>query len=86
MVSAPQTGSTRAWPKPWRTWLAGIRQVVETVTERLLAACRLDYERPHDLRGFHARLAAKVGLHNACAWLNRKLGQPDLAFAALIDR
>jgi len=32
VVSAPQTGSRRAWPKPWRTWLAGIRQVVESVT------------------------------------------------------
>ena len=85
VVSAPQTGSKRAWPKPWRTWLAGIRQVVETVTERLLEAFRLDHERPHDLSGFHARVAAKVGLHNACVWLNRELGRPDLAFADLID-
>jgi hypothetical protein len=85
VVCAPQTGSNRAWPKPLRTWLAGIRQVVETVTERLLEACRLDHERPHDLGGFQARLAAKVGLHNACVWLNRTRGRPDLAFADLID-
>jgi hypothetical protein len=85
VVSAPQTGSKRAWPKPLRTWLAGIRQVVETVTERLLEACRLDHERPHELDGFQARLAAKIALHNACVWLNRRLGRPDLAFADLID-
>ena len=30
-------------------------------------------------------VAAKAGLHNACGWLNRKLGRPDLAFADLID-
>ena len=85
VVCPPQSDSKRRWPKPLRTWLAGIRQVVETVTERLLEAFRLDHERPHDLSGFHARVAAKVGLHNVCLWLNRKLGRPDLAFADLID-
>ena len=85
VVCAPQTGSKRRWPKPLRRWLAGIRQVVETVTERLLESFRLDHERPHDLTGLQARLAAKVGLHNACLWLNRRLGRPDLATVGLID-
>ncbi len=85
VVSAPQTGSKRAWPKPLRTWLAGIRQVVETATERLLEPFRLDHERPHAPDGLLARLAAKVALHNACVRLNRTLGRPDLAVATLID-
>lgn len=85
VVCAPQTGSKRAWPKPWRRWLAGIRQVVETTTERLLEAFRLDHERPHDLSGLQARLAAKAALHNVCVWLNRRAGRSDLAFADLVD-
>lgn len=85
VVCPPQTGSTRAWSKPLKTWLAGIRQVIETVTDRLLFTFRLDRERPHDLSGLQTRLAAAVGLHNFCVWLNRTLGRPDLAMADLIS-
>lgn len=85
VVCPPQAGSARAWAKPWRTWLAGLRQVIETVNDRLLAPFRLDRERPHALDGLQARLAAKIGLHNVCLWLNRRLGRPDLAIADLID-
>ena len=57
--------------------------------DRSLAAARglpfrLRQERPHDLTGLQARLAAKVALHNFCLWLNRRLGRPGLAFADLI--
>ena len=38
-------------------------------------------ERPHDLTGFQAHLAAKVSLHNFCIWLNVYLGRTPLAFA-----
>jgi hypothetical protein len=85
VVCPPQSDSARAWPKPLRRWLAGIRQIVETVNDRLLATFRLDRERPHALDGLQARLAAKVGLHNFCCWLNRRLGRPSLAVADLID-
>jgi hypothetical protein len=84
VVCPPQSDSKRAWPKPRRRWLAGIRQIVETVNDRLLATFRLDRERPHALDGLQARLAAKAALHNACIWLNRRLGRRDLAFADLI--
>jgi hypothetical protein len=85
VVSAPQTGSTRAWPRPWRRWLAGIRQGIESVTDRLLFVCGLDRERPHAMSGLLARLAAAVGLHNVCAWLNRTHGRGLLCFADLVD-
>jgi hypothetical protein len=81
----PQRGSKRYWPKPWRGWHATIRQVIEAVNDHLLGTFRLDQERPHDLTGFQARVAAKVALHNVCIWLNRKLGRPDLAFAEVLD-
>jgi hypothetical protein len=85
VICPPQTGSKRAWPKPLKRWLAGLRQVIETVNERLLPRFRLEHERPDTLDGFQARLAAKIGLHNVCLWLNRQLDQPDLARAELID-
>ena len=45
---------------------------------------RLDRERPHALSGLHARLAAKIALHNFCIWVNEQLGRPRLAFADLV--
>jgi len=65
--------------------LAGVRQIVETVYEKLTHTFRLDRERPHDLSGFQARLAAKMALHNVCIWLNAQLGRLQLAFAALVN-
>ena len=86
VISPPQKKRTRhPWPKAWRRWLAGIRQIVETTHAKLLLTFRLERERPHHLQGFRARLAASVALHNFCIWLNRQLGRPPLAFASLID-
>lgn len=85
VVSAPQTGSERARSKPWKRWLAGIRQIVESVNDRLLFGCGLDRERPHALSGLLARLAAAVGLHNFCARLNRNHGRGLTCFADLVD-
>lgn len=62
----PQRNSKRPWPKRWRRWLAGIRQIVETVYHKLFHTLRLDRERPHALEGFQARLAAKMALYNFC--------------------
>jgi hypothetical protein len=72
------------WSKRLRRWLAGVRQIVETVYEKLWHTFRLDRDRPHDLSGFQARLAAKIALHNFCIWLNGQLGRPRLAFADLV--
>lgn len=85
VVCPPQSDRHRAWPKPLRRWLAGLREVVATVTDRLRETFRLEHERPHARDGRLARLAAKVGLPNVCRWFNRQRGRPDLAFADLID-
>lgn len=85
VISPPQRTSPHTWPKPLRRLLYSVRQIVETVHDKLLNTFRLARERAHDLNGFRVRLAAKVSLHNFCIWLNRQLGRPDLAFADLID-
>jgi Transposase DDE domain len=84
VLCPPYRSAARNWPRALRRWLAGLRQIVESVNAKLLVTFRLDRERPHTLGGFQARLAAKVALHNACCWLNRQLGRPTLAFADLL--
>jgi hypothetical protein len=84
VITPPQrTHST--WSKKLRRWLSSLRQIVETVHDKLLNSFRLDRERPHLLEGFRVRLAASVTLHNFCIWLNLQLGRPKLAFADLIS-
>jgi hypothetical protein len=85
VICPPKRNSQSPWPKRLRRWLAGVRQIVETVYEKLVHSFRLDRERPHDLSGFQARLAAKIALHNFCMWLNAQLGRPQLAFTDLVD-
>jgi hypothetical protein len=85
VITAPHARSKKTWSKAWRRWLASLRQVVETLYDKLLNTFRLARERPHDLTGFQARLAAKVALHNFCLWLNRQLGREPLAFAELLE-
>jgi hypothetical protein len=84
VIYPPKRNSRAPWPKSLRRWLAGVRQIVETVYEKLWHTFRLDRDRPHDLSGFQARLAAKIALHNFCIWLNGQLGRPRLAFADLV--
>ncbi len=72
------------WPKKMRQWIAGLRQVVESVFGKLHHTFGLDHERPHDLTGFQVRLLAKVILHNFCIHCNWNQGRPLLAFAQLL--
>ncbi len=92
---APKLRSTRhqstkrnsrkgSWPKRLRQWIAGIRQIVESVYDKLFNTFGLWREQPHELEGLWVRLAARVALHNFCIWLNDQLGHPRLAFAELL--
>src|SRR5437763_16866562 len=85
VVSPPHQRSKARWSKPWRRWLAGLRQIIETIYDKILNTFRLARERPRALDGFQARLAAKVALHNFCLWLNVQVGREPLAFADLLD-
>jgi hypothetical protein len=85
LISPPhQRSKQQRWPKALRRWLASLRQIIETVNDKLLNTFRLARERPHDVTGFQARLAAKVALHNFCIWLNLQRDCAPLAFAELL--
>jgi hypothetical protein len=86
VLTQPHSRTKVAEPSPrWRRFMHTIRQVIETVSSKLHLAFRLATDRLHTLVGFRARLAAKVGLHNFCCWLNLQLGRPPMAFADLLD-
>jgi len=84
VIHAPKRNSKKPWSKRLRRWVASIRQIVETVYDKLFNIFGLWRERPHELGGLRARLAARVALHNFCIWLNDRLGRPRLNFADLM--
>jgi hypothetical protein len=85
VIHPPKRNARRGnWPKGLRRWVASIRQVVETLYDKLFNTFGLWRERPHEMSGLRARLAARVALHNFCIWLNEQLGRPRLAFADLL--
>ncbi len=86
VVNPPKRNSKkRSWSKRLRRWVASIRQIVETVYDKLFNAFGLWRERPHEIQGLRARLAARVALHNFCIWLNDHLDRPRLKFADLME-
>ena len=85
VLCPPKRTSRHPGTPAYRRWLAGLRQIVETVADKLQTAFGLLQERPHALTGFQARLVAKAALHNFCIWLNERYGRPRLAFADRID-
>jgi hypothetical protein len=46
LICPPKRHSRAPWPKRLRRWLAGVRQIVETVSEKLWHTFRLDRARP----------------------------------------
>jgi hypothetical protein len=84
IIHPPKRNSRKTWSKRLRRWVGAIRQIVESVYEKLFNTFGLWRERPHELQGLRARLAGRVALHNFCIWLNEQLGRPRLAFADLL--
>jgi hypothetical protein len=84
VIHPPKRNSKKPWSKRLRRWVASIRQIVESTYDKLFNTFGLWRERPHELQGLRARLAARVALHNFCMWLNEQLGRPRLAFADLL--
>ena len=85
VIHPPKRNSRkRSWSKRLSRWVAGIRQIVEMVYDKLFNTFGLWRKRPHELRGLRSRLATRVALHNFCIWLNDQLGRPRLAFGDLL--
>ena len=85
LIAAPAHRPESLWPPLWENWLKSLRQIVESVYDKLENWFGLGRDRNHDLSGFQVRLAAKAALHNFLVYLNLRLGRPALAFANLVD-
>jgi len=65
VIHPPKRNSRkRSWSKRLRRWVASMRQIVETVYDKLFNTFGLWRERPHELTGLRSRLATRVALHN----------------------
>ncbi len=84
IVCKPDPRDPHAWDRPMRRWFSGLRQMVETIIDKMLYWFRLFQLRPHSLRGFQVQLTTKALAHNLCVGFNLQLGRPPLAFADLI--
>ena len=58
VIHPPKRNSKKPWSKRLRQWVASLRQIVETVYDKLFNAFGLWGERPHEIEGLRARLAA----------------------------
>jgi len=52
VVHPPKRNSKKPWSKRLRQWVASLRQIVETVYDKLFNAFGLWRERPHEMGGF----------------------------------
>lgn len=85
LISAPSEREQAIWPKSWYKWFKALRQIVETVYDKLENWFGLGRDRNHELSGVQARFAAKVALHNFCIFLNLQFERQPLAFADLVE-
>lgn len=84
VLAPPQPDSAEKWDRPTRSRHRRLRQIIETVFDRIHHALRLEHDRIRTLSGLHTRIAAKVALHNWTIATNRAHHRPDLAITGLI--
>jgi hypothetical protein len=85
VLAPPQPDSARRWPPEERRAFDRLRQPIESIVLRLLDWFRLGSERPHQLAGLLARLAAKGALNNFCILYNLRHDRPPLKIADILE-
>jgi Transposase DDE domain len=85
VLAPPQPDSAHRWPPTERQAFARLRQPIESIVHRLLDWFRLGRERPHQLTGLRARLAAKCALNNFCILYNLRHDRPPLKIADILE-
>jgi len=63
LVCSPKRNARQGtWPKRLRRWVAGLRQIVETVYNKLFNTFGLWRERPHELGGIAGAIGGQGGV------------------------
>ncbi len=60
-----------------RTFLNGIRQMIETVNHQLSEIFQIEINHAHTFWGLCTRLYTKLTAHTLCIYINRLLGKPE---------
>lgn len=84
VIAAAADNATHPWTAQHKRWLAGRRQIVETVFARLTQVFSLRRLNAHSDWGQFTRLAAMMAAYNLGLWLNRVLGRPLGALQTLL--
>jgi hypothetical protein len=64
-------------PAEQRTFLNGVRQMIETVNHQLSELFQIEINHAHTFWGLCTRLYSKLTAHTLCIYINRLLGKPD---------
>jgi len=60
-----------------RTFLNGVRQMIETVNHQLSELFQIEINHAHTFWGLCTRLYTKLAAHTLCIYINRLLGKPE---------
>ena len=85
VLALPKSSNRIQWSRPWRRWMVHIRQIIESVHEKLHHTFGLERERPHTISGLMTRVAARICLHNICIGINIVRDREPMRFADLLE-
>src|SRR5918995_1922664 len=72
LICPPKGNAREVWPKRLRRWVAGIRQIVESVYDKLFNAFGLWRGGGHQLRGLGGGVGGRIAFHNFSILLHKQ--------------
>jgi hypothetical protein len=77
LLTLPRRNQKVQMPAEQRTFLNGVRQIIETVNHQLSEMFQIEINHAHTFWGLCSRLYTKLTAHTLCIYINRLLGKPD---------
>ncbi len=77
LITLPRRNQKMQMPVEQRTFLNGVRQIIETVNHQLSEIFQIEINHTHTFWGLCTRLYSKLTAHTLCIYINRLLGKPD---------
>jgi hypothetical protein len=77
LMTRPRRNQKVQMPAEQRTFLNGVRHMIETVNHQLSELFQIEINHAHTFWGLCTRLYSKLTAHTLCIYINRWLGKPD---------
>jgi hypothetical protein len=77
LITLPRRNQKAQLPAKQRSFLNGIRQMIETVNHQLSEIFQIEINHAHTFWGLCTRLYTKLTAHTLCIYINRLLGNPE---------